>query len=461
MDRFFSMKKFYIFLSLFSFIVLLLVFLKYGIQKDHATLSKVTNQVTIQNKIENISPANYSVGNKKELKMLEDALKQFHTFLPSSDKGLSDNAPIELSAQGLDRASVEVLFEKMLVKSNVDYFKNTPKIKEFEVFKSISTALALGSVKELTKEKFLFSLDDQNPFILKINDNRFSIAVRIGYSPSFFDIVKEEGVYKIDFLAPTVNCEKRGDFLYFVSRKENFKDHLTNDSRFICRDIDNASTTIRSNATKYGLAVDSGVPVVINHGGEKEFLLMYLLSIQISKDLENSFSQEQLTKGGISFVRDNFPDALLQKYFKNDYEYINNYEYSSKYVDGVYMDGKEIIIKPYRRIAIDHLLAIGADFVGTYSNKGDGLKNKNGEPVNQENAYFRLLTDKNGDVIYPSRNGDSTVSKIFFKQDGTLAKIDLLYYVDPDNCYLEGPTIHTLSGGGCGYSDYPGGHVKK
>lgn len=451
------MKKKFFILGLFIVTALSL----FGIYKiikrnDGTPLLLLETQVSKEILLEDIknTNGNYRLGGDEEMAILKTVLIRIKTD------------PGELSlVKSKEDAFLNTLMQKSLAKSNIDYFSKISKEDEqYLIFKNILPALAFmgGDTGVLSSDDFFVQLDSKL-LTLKVNEERFSVPFHVLDAFLSFDVVKEGSEYKLDFLTPILNCNERDSYFSFLTRTNFFKvgtrPYLILEKASNCFYYGNATTTVTLGANIFSIKKDVTFPSEIKSAGWTEFLMMYVLSADIRDDIISyflgNFSKEKINP---TFMKEHFPESILQKYFKDDYKLITTYEYSSKDING-----KEVKAKPYRSLAVDFLLAITLSFSQSYNIDKDGtLKTADGKEVKKESVYSQLLVDEKGNVVYPFLSnyigvpvgvGPSLgLAKVYFKEDGKFESVDLKYYFNPGNCYRDGPQIYTLFGVQCGYS---------
>lgn len=406
----------------------------------HASFSDIKGEFTKQDKIVNILDEKYSKGNyllgndNNETLILEELIKQLDVVTPRNDM----------------EKTIDILVKENLAKSNIAYLKNYPKTDP--LYRTISNTLITFSLlndknASLKNNIFIYSNNFKIIF-LRVNEDRFSVPFRIMDSILFFDVIKEDSKYKIDFLSPILNCEERANFFKFVGAqnigykdKFSFLNEVTN-----CFDYFNATSTISSKSQIYNIAKDRTFQVPVDYGDEKEFLMMFGLSNNILSDTESYFKLNFPDKKyDWEFVKNNFPDEILKKYLPDDYGFISTYEYSYPRYPS---DGTEIKAKQYRDFAVDSLMRLSIAFVNITLNQDGSIQDLKGNILDKKNVYSFLLRDKEGGIIFaPSRYA----IKVYFNDDSKLKKIDLLYYFNIDNCHKEGPRIYSLLYAHCNY----------
>jgi len=403
---------------------------------------KFNKQTQVVSNLDNkYSQGNYLLGANSEALILEELIKHLG---------------VSVSISNNSKEIVDVLIKENLVKSNVAFLENYPKTEPLYIFigNTLASFSAFGKKDvDLKKENILISLDNSKILLLKVNEDRFSVPFLVLDTVMFFDVVKEDGKYKIDFLSPILNCEERVNFFKFLNWRtfsHQFEKYSLVFSNISCYDHFNALETISTKAKTYNLLKDRTFNVHIDYAGEKEFLGVYLLSKDIFEDIQIYFnSRFPGKKIDRVFIKNNFPDEILKKYFPDDYNFISTYEYT--YPPSA--EGMEVKNKLYKDFAVNFLLNISGRFVGSFVLSQDGtVKDYNGSILDKKNIYNRLLVDINGGVIFVP---DRYATKIYFKKDGTFEKIDLLYYFDTNNCSKEGPRIFSLLEARCNYfEDY-------
>lgn len=454
-----------------SFIVFCTVFYTYklvkisfGVKNQDTVLAQTSALTSAALSQPGTETSGYLLGSQVEQDALSNLLKRVdvHRKKTESDTHLQKSAQVNDSWAN----SMQGLF----VQSNIDQVvsaSSSPDLEKLLTF-LVTGALTLsanGNQDKLSVYSVAGNGGKKQPFLIKTGDGRFVVLYQFLDSLQMVDVVNEDGVSKFDIISPFFNCKSRKAFFDFYSNTELMDSNIHQDSKplMICNDGNDSDPYFKAFMSTASHTVDVPLVSSVAFGGREEFNKMYNLSRDISKDITDYFYNTYPgQKLDATFVRANFPDELLKKYYGDDYSYIENYEFVAKSpVDAT----KLLRYKRYRDFAVSLLFEIGFAY-NDMTVSSDAIKDKEGNNIAGDPLYHRLLTLGDGSVVYPTGiprelvlTGGVSSSfawypvRIRLDASQNFKQIDLFYFTKVEHCAREGQKVLLLLEARCGYPE--------